>query len=425
MRDLYSIIYTPGGNLIRLAWVLCFSVATITLIIAIRQKRRPLYAISATVHFVLSFFMLTTVLDGTYAEHFFEQPRRYYPFVHAVYDAPWIVTVLLIIASAVISTVLFVTGYRYSITNISKSAIKESIDMLPTGICFFNTHGMIVFNNAKMIDLCREVTGEFSGVLDDMWQAVVSVSEQYGESYLAVCNNDMAVLFTKTCVDYYGEDYTQVTASDVSASYRVMLKYKKEQSRLLDIQRREKEFSKNVEKLAKSKEKLYLSANFHDEIGHLLLRGRYHFEHPDESDSTDLLKMIRESNSNLFDRVRNDDSDSDGDSYLDSLSLADTIGVTVITDGEPPIDRDFRKLVARAVRECSVNIKKHVKDGNILYVNFSPDRTKVTFTNNGEPPCESITPAGGLLTLKIMAEEIGGEIILESLPEFKLILKKD
>ena len=81
-------------------------------------------------------------------------------------------------------------------------------------------------------------------------------------------------MFSRTEIDYFGQPYTQITASDVSERYSVTLAFREKQKLLLDIQRREKEYAENVEQLALSRERLYMNANFHDEIGHLLLRGR-------------------------------------------------------------------------------------------------------------------------------------------------------
>ena len=66
MTDLNSVIFTPLGNIIRLFCVLCFAAATVAPVIAIRHKRKSLYGVLSAVHFALNFFLLVTVLDGTY-----------------------------------------------------------------------------------------------------------------------------------------------------------------------------------------------------------------------------------------------------------------------------------------------------------------------------------------------------------------------
>ena len=245
---------------------------------------------------------------------------------------------------------------------------------------------------------------------------MVETGDSYGESYLVILEDNKAILFSRTGIDYYGEPYTQIIASDVSERYSVTLAFREKQKLLMDIQRREKEYSRNVEQLAKSREQLYMKANFHDEIGHLLLRGRYYVEHPDQSGRAALLSLIQDTNRNLFNKT----GSYDGDSYLDALTLADTIGVTVKVTGEPPADSGFRELAARAVHECSVNLVKHA-GGDTLFVGFSDG--EAVFTNNGRPPRGEIVEAGGLLSLGKMTEEKGGEMILESSPTFKLILR--
>lgn len=413
MTDLNSVIFTPLGNVIRLFCVLCFAAATVAFAIAIRQKRAPLYVVLSAVHFALNFLLLVTVLDGTYGEEFFPNPRRWFAFITEFYSLPWAVAAVLIIISAAISTALFVNGYRFKQKTVSKSAIKESIDLLPTGICFGNTDGRIVFTNVQMMRFSRESTGKSFNNIENLWQSIKSVGEEYGKSYLVA--GDKAILFSRTEIDYFGETYTQITASDVSERYSVTLAFREKQKFLLDIQRREKEYAENVEQLALSRERLYMNANFHDEIGHLLLRGRYYFEHPEENDKAALMELIRDTNRNLFNKAER----GDGDSYFDAITLADTIGVTVKVTGEPPVDRDFRELVARAVHECSVNLVKHA-GGDTLFVSFSDG--KAAFTNNGNPPSGGIVESGGLLSLRKLAEENDSEMILKSSPRFELTL---
>ena len=416
MKDLNSVIFTPLGNIIRLFCVLCFAAATVALVIVIRQKQNKKAGLLSAAHFALNFFMLVTVLDGTYGEEFFPQPRRWFTFITAFYSAPWFIAVLLIVISASVSTAFFVKGYRINQKNVSKSSIKESVDLLPAGICFGNTEGRIVFTNVHMIRFCSDALGKGFNNINELWRSVEDAGEKYGDSYLAVCENNKAILFSKTEIDYFGEPYTQITASDVSERYSVTLAFKEKQKLLLDIHRREKEYGKNVEQLALSRERLYMNANFHDEIGHLLLRGRYYFEHSEESDRNALLELIRDTNRNLF----NEDESDNGDSYLDALTLADTIGVAVKITGKAPEDEGFRALVARAVHECSVNLVKHA-GGDTLFVEFAD--YSVTFTNNGRPPQNEIVESGGLLSLKKLIEEQGGKIILHSSPYFKLTIK--
>lgn len=413
MNDLNSVIFTPLGNIIRLFCVLCFAAATVAFAIAIRQKRKPLYGVLSAVHFALNFFLLVTVLDGTYGEEFFPNPRRWFTFITEFYSLPWVVATVLIIISAAISVAFFVNGYRFKQKTLSKSAIKESVDLLPTGICFGDTEDRIVFANVQMMRFSREATGKSFNTVDELWRSIKSVGEEYGESYLVA--SDRAVLFSRTEIDYFGETYTQITASDVSERYSVTLAFREKQKLLLDIQRREKEYAENVEQLALSRERLYMNANFHDEIGHLLLRGRYYFKHPEENDRAALMELISDTNRNLFNKAER----GDGDGYLDAITLADTIGVTVKVTGEPPVDRDFRELVARAVHECSVNLVKHA-GGDTLFVCFS-DGT-ATFTNNGNSPSGEIVESGGLLSLRKLTEENDGEMILKASPRFELTL---
>ena len=54
--------------------------------------------------------------------------------------------------------------YKKSRDMITTRSIKESIDLLPDGVCFSTDRGMPILMNSRMRQLCTEFTGE--GLMD-------------------------------------------------------------------------------------------------------------------------------------------------------------------------------------------------------------------------------------------------------------------
>ena len=125
--------------------------------------------------------------------------------------------------------------------------------------------------------------------------------------------------------------------------------------------------------------------------------------------------------------------------------MAGSIGVAVELRGEAPKEdqspeeRRIRSLLAQAIRECAVNAVKHA-GGDRLCVEITEiskntddlDNTNntenkesilVAITNNGKPPKGPIAESGGLLSLRRSVESAGGEMRVESSPNFLLILR--
>ena len=53
-----------------------------------------------------------------------------------------------------------VLGRRADRRHISNMSVKESFDNLPSGICFYETSGILRLVNVKINDLCVEITGK-------------------------------------------------------------------------------------------------------------------------------------------------------------------------------------------------------------------------------------------------------------------------
>jgi signal transduction histidine kinase len=62
-------------------------------------------------------------------------------------------------------------------------------------------------------------------------------------------------------------------------------------------------------------------------------------------------------------------------------------------------------------------------EGDTLYVSVKGDTC--IFTNNGKSPVAEIKERGGLANLRRFAADAGWSVTLESLPEFKLTLRRE
>ena len=78
-------------------------------------------------------------------------------------------------------------------------------------------------------------------------------------------------------------------------------------------------------------------------------------------------------------------------------------------------------ILARAIRECAVNAVKHA-GATVLTVELNETQTgyAAAFTNDGAPPAEKIAETGGLASLRLTVERLGGVMRIESSPVFRL-----
>ncbi|MCR4717069.1 MAG: hypothetical protein K5656_07805 [Lachnospiraceae bacterium] len=153
----------------------------------------------------------------------------------------------------------------------------------------------------------------------------------------------------------------------------------------------------------------------HDEMGTALILARRYLNSPDDDVKMQLLDAWKK----CFLLLQDETDDLEYDPFKAVLQAAADVGVEVIFVGDSDISHDKKRLIALAIGECVTNTFRHA-DGNTVYVNF--DKDLVTVTNNGRPPKEEIVMTGGLKTLREKLKANGVDMLVESLPEFKLKL---
>ena len=158
----------------------------------------------------------------------------------------------------------------------------------------------------------------------------------------------------------------------------------------------------------------------HNELGQVLLMGRYCLEHPDSTDKSVVALMTRQMNRFLLGESRTPEQD-DPDELSRAVLLAGSIGVSVEVRGEAPRAGKVRSLLAQAIRECAANTVKHA-EGDRIFVEITEQAAlaSITIRNNGRPPKGPIAESGGLLSLRRSAEAAGARMTVESQPAFAL-----
>ena len=162
-------------------------------------------------------------------------------------------------------------------------------------------------------------------------------------------------------------------------------------------------------------------AALHNQLGQVLLMGRYYIEHKDSTDPEMVYLATRQMNQFLLGESVKPYSGEEEELAL-AVNMAGSIGVKVVIEGEAPKNSKIRKILAGAVTECAANTVKHA-EGDTVNIDISKDsKTVIVITNNGKPPKDAVTESGGLLSLRKSVEEEGGSMRIESDGAFRLIL---
>ncbi len=213
-----------------------------------------------------------------------------------------------------------------------------------------------------------------------------------------------------------------MNAVDVTERYRITEELREKNVHLQEIRRRMKEAADLSAEMFVKQEEANARTALHNELGQVLLLGRYYIEHPDTTDAAMVSLMTKQMTSFLLGENRVLETEAE-DGHQRAVQMAGNIGVTVEIQGDLPKEGPTGALLASAIRECAVNTVKHA-EGDKLFVKITENAKSVfiTITNNGKPPKGPIYESGGLLSLRHSVKAADGQMIVQSHPSFCLTL---
>lgn len=332
--------------------------------------------------------------------------------------------------------------YKKSRDVITTRSIKESIDLLPDGVCFSTDRGMPILMNSRMRQLCTEFTGEGLMDTEKFWRDLRNGNVRKGIRPLKqreaafIDTNGQVWDFRRSRLSYGGEKVTEISAVNITTQYHLHKELVARYERLNDVNSRLHHFSEEVEKVTREKEILAAKIKLHDEIGRsLLILRSYLTETPEKSIQTETpeksAQTEKRDRSRLLPLWQYIVTSMQEGTILkereDSLLLlkkeAADFNVDIFLEGLLPANPSVRNVIFAAVRECAGNTAKHARgDRLFITIHDTVENTEVFITNNGNTPGGSIHETGGLKNLRKMVEERGGSMQIKSSPVFVLHL---
>lgn len=414
MTTIGVLIHTPWGAVVRIASLLTVVAALFVLTMAVRQRRKAYVVALSALHFVWDAYLFGCLLHasvgGTVA------------VVDWIRTCPWGAVVALLAIDTALIGVAVAESVRYAKTHLWSESVKSAIDALPVAVCV-GTDKTTYLVNVRMNEFCVHAFGKAAASAKELWANVCEKGEAHGDSVL-VHGEGVALSFAKSNVLLDQREYTQITAYDVTEQYRITKELQDKHDKLEEVRLRQLEVRHQTEELARSKELLNARVTVHDEIGHILLLGKYYFEHVDQNDEA-LLTAIRRSNELLL--SSNVGAEDVPDEYRETVQWVESIGIGIKLTGDVPHQIEIRRVLAQAIKECATNAVKHADARSIeVKIDETDEEVAATITNDGKPPKGEIVPSGGLLSLKRTVEEAGGTMTVESSPivAIRMILRK-
>ena len=318
---------------------------------------------------------------------------------------------------------------------LGRDSIKQALDMLPSGICYFAPSGRVKLCNRQMDSLFHTISQGDLQTLAELQDALSDCDACSGVIRLSW--ERQTYLFPDGKVWRYrqsevkasdGATYTEAVFSDITELYNKNLELKAQIKQLNAISCELKWLSDNALILTREKEVLSAKTKLHDDMGAGLIAIRHILHHNRTEEEANAMDLFRQAVS----AIKYDNAYPRGRSELDRfLHDAKAIGIKVNLSGDLPEQEELRHVMILAMRECLTNSVRHAGATTIhITAEKKGDSVSVKITNDGRSPETEVVPKGGLHNLYRHIIDLGGTMEIQSKPSFALtvvlpVIKED
>ena len=394
--------------------------------VAMRLSRG--YATCSVVLAAAVFIILQSMADVSLCANEAD-PRFSFPAV-ILKDVPWIMVALVIVVIFAAEVLCLVAVNRAGRDKLSPGSVKESLDALPDGVCFFSEDGRILLSNRRMQHISSDITG--IGILngEKLWRCIEekSVKTDVSDGLVILTSDSKVWNVRRSEIEAEGNRINEIVALDVTEQYELRRELEERNERLNSVNERLRIFSRDMSRLTAEKELLDAKIKVHDDLGRSLLAFRaYLTAEPSKRDRSKLLPLWRY----VISVMKKETAPSEEWDAIEKTAESLHIQIEINGDlpaglADLPVSGEVRSAIMAAIRECLTNTARHAR-GDRLFVLIkcgadAPHGIRIEITNNGRAPLVPIQEAGGLSNLRHMVERAGGIMTIESSPQFLLRL---
>lgn len=365
-------------------------------------------------------YLYLSFLHESYSVTLFAPQQEISAIANAFYHMPVWLAWMAAVAFLLLTALGIFCSDRWHRRHIGKTSVKESVDKLPVGMCFYDEKGQPLLTNSAMDEICVELTGYT--VLDGklLWGTLTRGLALSGVTFVQAGEAPIVKLPDGTIRSFICHrihpSLTELIAADVTQQYALGEELKKENEQLRHMNARLVEYGEHIVAITRERELLSAKIHIHDEMGRLLLSLKRAMQLPvSDEEKQYLLSQWRQIVQLLTDGAQRRNAREEMDSYAKAL------GIRLIVNGEIPEDERMSEVMLVAVKECLTNTLAHA-DGDELTVTVREDADIYCLdcTNNGIVPRTPIREGGGLSSLRKLTERAGGTMHIAIAPKYTL-----
>lgn len=376
------------------------------------QIKRTRHIVISVILLVTEYFLLQIISDILHRHTGEENVGLSYTLgrIHVVW---WIVLIGLIM---VISITLASFFSHWKEEHITPMSVKDSIDMLHAGLCYWEDGGRIILSNKKMDEICLAVSGEM----------LLNGDKFYGclKTECMPMPDGTIKYFFHNPVEFEDKQIHELIAVDVTELYKKNELLEQETISLRKMNESLRRYNQNIEETVRKQEILDAKVYIHDEMNRLMLMTTANAEMSmPEEDFKEILTLWR--NNAIL--LGNESDKSGGNTDIAEVNqLAELLGIQLRWIGEQPwtVPDSIREVLSMAAREAIANAVKHAAAKNIIIGIYKNDENLcIRISNDGKLPAGKISMGGGLTNIKRMVEEKKGQFKVDINERFNMILE--
>ena len=425
MKPMLDVFPSVPGLLIYETALILVLLQFAVLLHSLHEKRSKKSLFSAVLFFIVSFLVIGLMLIAAQAYKNLDPGEVLVPgsLPDRIFSVPWGVFAAWDLFAALLLFLQIRHLFIYSKTHLTPSAVKETLDWLPVGVCISDMQGTVLLSNLRINALSQSLTNKHLFDSAAFWKQVTAQGTAQDHGCLLRMENGKAWLFTKKpmLVHENGQEmqYEQIFAVDMTEVCNITDELSAKNKHLKEVQYHIKAVAAYEHSLITAREVIKARTAVHNQMNSVLLCGKHYLDHPERIGEEELLHLFEYDN--FFQLVEAQQREYRTDKLDDAMRTAKRIGVTVQSEGTLPEQQAVRDVLAQAVEQCAANTVRHA-DGDLLTVTLRETDSQyiAEFRNNGKPPEGPISETGGLWYLRKAAEEVGGTVTVRSEPVFLL-----
>ena len=377
--------------------------------VQIKQRR---HIVISVVLLAIEYFLLQIISDILHRHAEKENIGLSYTLgrIHVTW---WIA---LIAGTMVISIMLASFLRHWKEEHITPMSVKDSIDMLDAGLCYWEDGGRIILSNKKMDEICLALSGE-----------MLLNGEKFYNYLMSECipmPDGTIKYFFHNPVEFEDKQIHELIAADVTELYKKNELLEQETISLQKMNESLRRYNQNIEETVRKQEILDAKVYIHDEMNRLMLVTTANAETPTtEEDFKEILTLWR--NNAILLGTESNQSRVNTD-ITEVNQLAELLGIQLGWQGEQPwtVPDSIREVFIMVAREAIANAVKHAEAKNItIAIHKNDEKLFIEISNDGKLPTGKISLGGGLTNIKRMVEEKKGQFKVEVNEQFNMLLE--